>query len=522
MDRSSKTAHYPVSCVVPAEGFDHLNRNYPHSRVSPHVAVYWPTMPERLLPFPFEDPMRFIKPVMQGGLLIAAALTSAGILLAPASAQTGRVFFGNLHSHTSYSDGTDTPTNSFRKARDVGLDFLAITEHNHRDCEGLAGDRADGVMIAKKPELYTFLINAAIEASETGGFVGLYGQEFSSIGRGNHLNVFEVGEVINDEQVPNGDFDVFYSTWLPAHPDSTAVPPIIQMNHPNLAEDLRPATGDPKKDSGRENDYGYDDYGKSFPSLRDAMAPYVRLIEVLSGPATRKTFTNRLPSDSVLEDDYLGYLAHGFPLAPTGNQDNHYFKLMGSSNNARTGVWATELSRRAILTALRERRCYATEDKNLEVSFTIDSQPMGSSLRMDPGPLTITVGVRDPNEGSAPYVVELLQGDAGGVPAAVIDRRSRTGDGSVSFTTFQFDGRPVFFLAKVIQGQSTKDRAWTAPIWIAPPDTVDSAATGYVWSTNSSIYHFANCRVVSSIKPENRESSATAPAGKSLHNGCPR
>ena len=56
------------------------------------------------------------------------------------------VFFGNLHSHTSYSDGTGTPSQAYKHARDAAkLEFLAITEHNHRLAEsGASDDRKDG------------------------------------------------------------------------------------------------------------------------------------------------------------------------------------------------------------------------------------------------------------------------------------------------------------------------------------------------------------------------------------------
>src|SRR5437773_6976888 len=100
------------------------------------------------------------------------------------------VFFGNLHSHTSYSDGSGTPTQAYTQARDTAkLDFLAITEHNHRLCEsGASPDRADGVMIATSPELYTgpnnnALIPTAGRFNNDGQFVALYGQEFSSISK---------------------------------------------------------------------------------------------------------------------------------------------------------------------------------------------------------------------------------------------------------------------------------------------------------------------------------------------------
>jgi len=457
------------------------------------------------------------------GFLLVALLLLPVVARLPAQAQGGGVYFGNLHSHTSYSDGTDTPRNAYAKARAAGLDFLAITEHNHRDCERGAADRADGVMIARKPELYGFLINAALQATENGGFVGLYGQEFSSISKGNHVNVFEVGAVIPDGVVPNGAYRLLYTDWLPAHPDSTGAPPILQLNHPDLAADLRPPSGNTTRDADRENDYGYGEYGRSFPSLREATAPFVRLIEVLSGPAMTTAFVPRLPAHSVHESDYLSYLAQGFRIAPTGNQDNHHFSALGSSSNARTGVHAPELTRRAILDALRARRCYATEDADLEVEFTLQGQPMGSVVALEPQPLQIHVRLRDPSEGAAPYLVELLQGEASGVRATPIDRRQRTGDGEVVFDGYQFTGQPVYYLVKVIQSTGAqRDRAWTAPVWLDAAAPAPPPAPRFAWSERSGIYHVSTCSVVAQISPANLRTADTAPAGRTLHQGCPR
>lgn len=44
---------------------------------------------------------------------------------------TYNFYVGNLHSHTSYSDGQSTPAHAFAYARDTAkIDFLAITDHN--------------------------------------------------------------------------------------------------------------------------------------------------------------------------------------------------------------------------------------------------------------------------------------------------------------------------------------------------------------------------------------------------------
>jgi len=61
----------------------------------------------------------------------------------PAAQPEIAVFFGNLHSHTALSDGSGTPAEAYEHARDVaGLDFLAITEHNHAQAGDIAGNHA--------------------------------------------------------------------------------------------------------------------------------------------------------------------------------------------------------------------------------------------------------------------------------------------------------------------------------------------------------------------------------------------
>jgi len=52
-------------------------------------------------------------------------------------------------------------------------------------------------------------------------------------------------------------------------------------------------------------------------------------------------------------------------------------------------------------------------------------------------------------------------------------------------------------------------------------DTAVTTPT-YAWSKKSSRYHFVGCMYVQNISPANLEKSNTPPAGKTLHNGCPK
>src|SRR5688572_22423696 len=132
-----------------------------------------------------------MRPPPRSSSMLAIALALA--------AQQPQVFFGNLHSHSKYSDGSGTPEEAYVHARDVAnLDFLAITEHSHKAAEGSGEpDGATLVHIARDATLYTgpradALIPTAKRLSQDGQFVALYGQEWSSISKGNHVNVFEV------------------------------------------------------------------------------------------------------------------------------------------------------------------------------------------------------------------------------------------------------------------------------------------------------------------------------------------
>ncbi len=53
-----------------------------------------------------------------------------------------------------------------------------------------------------------------------------------------------------------------------------------------------------------------------------------------------------------------------------------------------------------------------------------------------------------------------------------------------------------------------------------PPSAL--AEVNYAWSKKSSVYHFANCKYVSNIGPDNLEQGSTPPQGKTLHKGCPK
>jgi hypothetical protein len=371
-----------------------------------------------------------------------------------------RVFFGNLHSHTSYSDGSATPADAYAHARDVaGIDFLAVTEHNHSQAGGA---------IARDHTLYNgartdSLISTAGRFDQAGRFVALYGQEFSSISSGNHANVFEVGEVIDETAVPNGGWDNLLNTWLPAHLDSAGLPAILLLNHPAQSS------------SPNAKEYGIDDFPTA-TAWRNALGAHAALINIINGPSHDNSGTPGTPS----EGEFLRYLNLGLHVAPTADQDNH-LRNWGSAAPTRTGVWAATLSKTDVLAALRERHTYATEDQNLRLIGTVNGALMGTRFTganvPAPGtPLDINLSVADDDEPAAEYTIDVFGDTIGGTVADVIRQQTHTGNGTVTITNVTYQGGDQYFFVKVTQTDEAdqQDRAWLAPVWFEPATATPS------------------------------------------------
>jgi len=462
-------------------------------------------------------PKPFLMVALSCFILSAAPTLKAGDIV---------VYFGNLHSHTSYSDGSGTPSDAYKSARDKAkLDFMAITEHNHSQAESGAGSRRDGLLIATDHSLYngsqsSSLTSSAKAFNKDGSFVALYGQEFSSISKGNHVNVFDIDAVIDEAVVPNGDFNALIN-WLGSHPDSQNAKPILEFNHPS--NQLR--------QQGIE--YGADDFSsqKEWVTTIGAQAC---LIELLNGPALTDTLGHR--SDPDFQNDYLYYLGLGFKLAPTGDQDNHY-RTWGLITDSRTAVITDALTKSKILEAIRARHVYATEDKNLRIIFTVQGHLCGDVIKLLPAVgshLDIKYSINDDDEPNASYAIEVFQGVVGGTPAASVNTENATGNNSLAnlrtIDDVVFSGGSQFLFFKITQtGEDGKaDRAWTAPIWfegntpeVAGPGSMDDVAN-LVASKRSAIYHLsASCKSVKTIRPENLVTGAAAKLGRSPHQGCP-
>lgn len=392
---------------------------------------------------------------------ILAALTLGLAWPASALAQTADVRFGNLHAHTSYSDGSGTPSDAYKMACKAGLDFFAITEHNHAAGDG-SGTRRDGKMIATQPLLYrgkpSSLIETADNLNAPGKCVTLYGQEFSTISSGNHVNVFDVGKVID---VPNGAFDKLLG-WMDTHRDGSGKLPVAQFNHPQ---------------AGRASDkeYGRDDFGDGESQWVQSMAPHVSLIEVLNAPALKDGRDQRTHAK---EQQYFRYLNLGFHVAPSVGQDNHY-RNWGVSTDARVAVITADFTRQGVLAALRQRHAYASEDKNLRLVFKVNGALQGDIVAppIIGSELKLTLDIRDDDEPDADYRVDVFKDVAGAKPAAApVESYEVTGNQLLDMDGVRFERAGEYVFVRVTQYARADaehvedDKAWTAPVWFEASD----------------------------------------------------
>lgn len=433
-----------------------------------------------------------------------------------------KVFFGNLHSHTSYSDGSGTPQEAYTYARDVAkIDFLALTEHNHAEALG-----NDGIGIATNPALYkgsqpSSLISTAKSMTQDGRFVALYGQEFSTISSGNHANIFDIGEVINIEK---GRFDLLVN-FLQNNKDSSGQSAIMMLNHPDSSIDIG------------SKEYGFDDFNSNVGLWVSNIGKYAALIQMINGPG-QQSGTN-LRSAEPKEEIYRKFLSLGFRVAPTADQDNHT-KNWGNATPARTGIITTSLTKANLLTAMRQRHVFATEDNNLSIIIKVNNHLCGDIIAPLPpvGELSINYQIEDKNEPNAQYDIEVWRGKIGGQFAKMVSSVNRSGNGSGIIEDVAFSGESQYFFFRVVQrGEGGDiDRAWTAPVWFENQSTnfdavemnsltgeTAGAVDAAVASKKSEVYHLSEeCLDAKQIKPANKVRGAEARAGRRLHEGCPR
>jgi hypothetical protein len=294
-----------------------------------------------------------------------------------------------------------------------------------------------------------------------GEFVAIYGQEFSTISKGNHTNVFMANKVIT---TTNGHYEtVFTDDWF-----SDFGVQVIQLNHP----------WDGKNSNGRkisashigtnlDTNYGFDRFPSTAAFVK-ALDTRATLIEVVNGPGLSNPEEDEVLFGTAKPAFYIAYLNLGLHLAPTADQDNHYL-TWGTLTEARTVVLAPKLTRAEILKAMKERRVYASEDMDLKIAFTINGKNMGSiNPKLAAGVAAkIRVGISDSDEPDSAYRVRVFYDRGfGGQPATQVNTFNVNNNGSGTINHIPNGGKGYYFVVVTsTAGANEGYSAWTAPIW---------------------------------------------------------
>ncbi|HXH09292.1 MAG TPA: CehA/McbA family metallohydrolase [Alphaproteobacteria bacterium] len=259
-----------------------------------------------------------------------------------------RLFYGDLHNHTGYSDGTGSPDEALRQMRARGLHFAAITDH------GEFFDRDTQVGHARRWDALARQV-AALSDEE---FVAIRGFEWSSPRQG-HSNVWCSATYTGYHATGDHSMLAFYE-WLAQAQAEPEAQVLASFNHP-----------------GRE------------VVCFDGCA-YVPAVD------DRLVVLECFNRDEEYGDAYFRALDRGWHVGAIGVSD-HHGRDWGNPAFPRAGVFAPALTLPSLQAALIARRVFATRSPHLMFLVTGNEALMGSRLDLKPHEsLTIGVWCHDP------------------------------------------------------------------------------------------------------------------------------
>ncbi len=328
-----------------------------------------------------------------------------------------KLYFGDLHTHTGYSDAYEdsTPWDAYKAAIAAGADYMAITDHIAiwHDYEAWVMD----------PALWSDEL-AAADYYTSKKFVAMPGYEAYLMGHCGEVNVYgtrnlppSVPEGYKFDRLPN-----FYD-WIATQPGASG-----QFNHPLYVSD----------------DFLNFDY---YTPARDRA---MNILEVYN--------------DEFTEGSYIKALDAGWHVMPSANSDTHYTDWI-SGHEMRTVLLAESLSASNLYAAMSDCRGYATLDKNLRITYLLNGKVMGSTLSSATSTCVAKVHIEDPDRSPKDSItmVEIVS-DGGTVVA------SMPTSGTVVDLSFTLTSQSAQYYYVRVTTASSLDggpgvTAWTAPVW---------------------------------------------------------
>jgi len=327
-------------------------------------------------------------------------------------------YHGDIHNHTSYSDGSGTPAQALATGRAAGFDFMAITDHSYS---------IDDTQWANT-------LSAVEAATENGTFVAIRGFEFTQGAEG-HANVYNTVRHAVRTNVPGctycdytpnfeaGETVQGFYPWL-AVTGTQAIDgagTLMQFNHPGWIN---------------FNDWAF----------HPEVAGTARLEEVGNGSGTSYAFS---------EDEYIRSLDYGWKVGATNNADTHSTHW-GTNTPHRTGVWMPGLTKSDLMEALRARRTFGSEDTNYELYLKGNGAWMGTEIP-NTGEIAFEIYAADP-DGEAVGKLELITNGGRVVTFTTETQSAFTWQFSLAIT-------PGVHYYYVRATQPDGDRIVSSPVW---------------------------------------------------------
>ena len=356
-----------------------------------------------------------------------------------------QLYFGQLHSHTQYSDGAGSLDSALQYIKNISeqdnVQFVAFTDHSNyfdsKNNPNVEGALYDTSLVKDSDANHSWKTYkdtvAAFNEKNAGSMVALGGFEMTWSGGPGHINTFNTPGIVsrNNSTLNNKTADAGMKAYYALLSQKEGIDTISQFNHPGTT-------------FGTFSDFAYWD------AVIDTR---MYLVEVGNGEGQIGA-GGYYPS----YEQYIVALDKGWHVAPSNNQDNHKGKW-GNANAARDVILTDDFSEQGLYNAIRARRVYATEDKNLEINYTVNGQMLGSIISEVPEKLNIAVSVNDPDKTDSITKVEVVVNS--GKTIYTWDNPADLATGNLTCT---LDPDYSYYFIRVTEGDG--DLAVTAPVWV--------------------------------------------------------
>lgn len=343
-----------------------------------------------------------------------------------------KLYKGQLHSHTSLSDGIKLPDDAYKYVKQyTDLDFFAVTEHDVTFEISTSNDYLEYYQDSHSDE-YKILHEQSNAHNKDHEFLALPGVEMTWYDKAGHMNLFNSAWFPRTHAIGgsgNGWIEggnLMYNlptVYARLAQDSQA---IAQFNHPYKTR--------------HGNFFDFKHYTKEADRN-------ITLFEY--------RYSNNYPN---IFHYFIQALDKGWHVSPTYSGDEHNGNW-GNVGPYVTGLWAEELTRDSIYEAMRNRRTYTSADRNFELAFSANGHIMGSILPANTEEIEIHIDLHDPdlNDRIETVVIYTNEGE-------IVKQYDGIGSNlfTVEDTLICQDGD--YFFIRIFQEDG--DEMISAPIWI--------------------------------------------------------